>query len=35
MDAFGILTRTTGSTNSGFPVARFFTGLICKVAAGK
>ena len=33
MDTLGILARMTGSTNSGFPVARFFTGLICKVAA--
>ena len=31
VDALGIVAR--GSTNTGFPVARFFTGLICKVAA--
>ena len=33
MDAFGKLIWMVGSTNTGFPVARFFTGLICKVAA--
>lgn len=35
MDALGIIeVRIGGSTNTGFPVARFFTGFIWKVAAG-